>query len=245
MHESTSKESPFSYSVPPAAEPALDQHLAPLSLLSSPPLLIQLADTLLALKVRKAYRKEISALSGELRDEWKGRAALVKGDWMARIVINGAEGLDEGAGEKEVQEGLEKLYLKEPLEKPGEEVSEDPRPPQGDDASSTSVSTPLPPTIMNDHDELLEMSSRVDAIVESEFSQEMKEAEGRIRKAVYKSQVVELEMFLGMSVLQALEASSSDEAEAVECVQDNLRDELEEIGWDGGFEKLEKIWRSD
>lgn len=133
----------------------------------------------MALRTSKAFNSELAGLSGELRDEWRGRVAAVKGDWMARVVPDPSE--DD---EVENEDGVE-----------GKNAAGD------DEGAREATEAPLLlPTIMSDHDGLLAMSSRVDAIARSAFEERIPEAEARIRKAVLRTETMELEVFLGGQV---------------------------------------------
>lgn len=65
---------------------------------SSLPALIQLADALYAARTKLVLGREMSTLSGALRDEWKVRVGAVKADWMARWIPE--EELEEEEGEE-------------------------------------------------------------------------------------------------------------------------------------------------
>ncbi|KAK4694086.1 hypothetical protein P7C70_g8802, partial [Phenoliferia sp. Uapishka_3] len=177
----TSPDSPFAFAPPEDASDPFPPPFSSLALLASDDpsssstrsaSLLQLASTLLNLRIAAAYKKEMAALSGELRDEWRGRIAAVKGDWMARIIV-GDEDEDNAEGG---QEG-------EKVEIEGE-------------AQTDVQEAPMIPTIISDHDGVHEMSSRVDKIVEKEFKDSMLEAEERLRGAVLKREKMEMEVFL-------------------------------------------------
>ncbi|KAL8276620.1 hypothetical protein RQP46_010969 [Phenoliferia psychrophenolica] len=271
---SASTESPFAFAAPPvspSSTPApLSSPFSPLALFSSPstvsPTTIELAESLLALRTLAAYKHEIGALGGELRDEWRGRIAGLKGDYMARIIPDDADADAEdddegddvpGEGQAEQVEGAEPMVAPEvgseqPEEgdesvKPDESVKSPP--PSNNDAPAAAAladtSPLLIPTIISDHDSIQAMSSRVDTHVEAEFAEHMQEAEGRLRGAVLRRETMELEVFLGGLVLQSLEVANSDEVDAEEMLADNLQQELGELGWDGVPLKLSSKWDAE
>lgn len=142
------------------------------------PVIKYLANRLLDLRIRKSLRVELSALGGELRDEWKVRVGGVKADWMARIIPElEEEEEDEGADGGDANGGnLDGT---------------------GNGRDDSIVSEPLPPTILSDVDDRILMSKRVDSVVEQEFEERLTEAEGPLRKGVVSKEKLELEIFLG------------------------------------------------
>lgn len=112
----SSTSTPFSFSAP--ATPSLSSTsaspssspFAPLLTSSLPgaqalPALLSLSDALYAARVETEVKKEMAALSGSLRDEWKVRVGAVKASWMARWIpeldsLGDGEDEDEGAEDK-------------------------------------------------------------------------------------------------------------------------------------------------
>lgn len=127
-------------------------------------------------------REGIAILSGELRDEWKGRVGALKADWMARIVpTSHHQDLDDiDSQDVEVEEGREE----------GEGMQ---------------------PTIISDVDAREAMVERVDSQVNAEFEARLSEARERIRNRVERREELEVDLYLG-SLVRFVFFSSFDSA---------------------------------
>lgn len=178
-------------------------------LLASPemdsPVIKYLANRLLDLRIRKSLRVELSALGGELRDEWKVRVGGVKADWMARIIPE-PEGEEK---EEEVHGGLTNGAHSKGTGSvtAGTAAS-------GDDLEA---SEPLPPTILSNVDDMNLMSKRVDSVVEQEFEDRLTEAEVTLRKGVVSKEKLELEIFLGELVSLPLYEKATTGSDNLPC----------------------------
>ncbi|GAA6017277.1 hypothetical protein JCM10207_003676 [Rhodosporidiobolus poonsookiae] len=209
---SITSDSPFAYSAPAPASTAssppaalLETHFADSPLL---PRFVQLADLLYSRTVAKEVRRQLEQLKGELRDEYKAKARVVKADWMARVVPGGDERAEVGDGEA-VEEQLERATLD------GEQ-----------DLADAPEAPPLAPTILSDADEAAAMSLRVDAQVEATIQEQLKEANERVSASVGKTVAMEMELWLGAAVLDAFDQAAGDEQGAATFVQAALEDRL-------------------
>ncbi|GAA5906045.1 hypothetical protein JCM8208_006325 [Rhodotorula glutinis] len=170
----------------------------------------QHAQALLACRIQRNTRRQVDHLRGELRDDFASRAWAVKADWMARVV---PERRDEG------QDSHERTGDNEPSA--GDEQNAD-IPPSS--PTSTRPTASLPPTILSDTDGAAHMARRVDGTVEDVLAAQVDEARGRIEASVRRSEVMELELWLGQEILDALSTAAGDEAQAAQLVLERLED---------------------
>ncbi|BGP15341.1 hypothetical protein JCM10213_003435 [Rhodosporidiobolus nylandii] len=178
-----------------------------------PPRLEQLAGTLLRHQTAKETRKQVAQLQGELRDDFKTRARGVKADYMARVVsFADAQDGSESAAPAEVEEQLGRTSL-------------------ADGGDNTSPPAPLLlPTILSDADETAKMSAAVDAQVEQSVRKHMEDAGPRIEAAVARQKTMELELWIGQTVLEALDQAEGDEEGAARLLEIALEDRLFDEG---------------
>jgi len=149
------------------------------------------AQALLACRVQRNTRRQVDQLRGELRDDFASRAWAVKADWMARVV---PEHGDEGEYAQGRAGGHE----------PGardEHASPSP--------TSTRPTASLQPTIFSDTDGAAQMARRVDGTVEEALAAQVDEARGRIEASVRRSEVMQLELWLGQEVRRSRFSSAS------------------------------------
>ncbi|GAA5841080.1 hypothetical protein JCM11251_008012 [Rhodosporidiobolus azoricus] len=207
----STSDSPFAFqppSAPPDASNAapspsslLDVHLPTSTLL---PRLKQLTDALYTRIVSKEVKRQVEQLRGELRDEYRSRARAVKMDYLARIVPEQAD----AESEEPMEEQLERTDL------------------AATDETTSSASTPLPPTILSDADEVAAMSSRVDEKVEASMQAQVMEAEKVVIESVRKTTCLEIELWVGQTVLEAFDQAAGDEDGAAHIVEAALEDRL-------------------
>ncbi|GAA5906751.1 hypothetical protein JCM6882_003292 [Rhodosporidiobolus microsporus] len=205
----SSTESPFAFCAPsppptaPSSSPSslLDVHLPSSALL---PRVKQLTDALYEYKVGKEVKRQVEQLRGELRDEYRSRSRAVKMDYLARLVPE-QEGQEDGEA---VEEQLERADLAK------------------EDEASSSSAPPLPPTILSDADEVAAMSSRVDEQVEASLQAQVAEAEKLVGESVRKTIGMEVELWIGQTVLDAFDQASGDEENAAKLVEAALEDRL-------------------
>ncbi|GAA5845018.1 hypothetical protein JCM9279_005406 [Rhodotorula babjevae] len=173
----------------------------------------QHAQALLACRVQRNTRRQVDQLRGELRDDFASRAWVVKADWMARIVPehrDEADDAQEGTGEGHA--GMV-----------GGRGSTDSSPPSSP-TSSTRPTASLPPTILSDTDGAATMARRVDDTVEGALATQVDEARGRIEASVRRSEAMELELWLGHEILEAVSTAGGDEGQAARLVLERLED---------------------
>ncbi|GAA5925980.1 hypothetical protein JCM3775_005167 [Rhodotorula graminis] len=167
------------------------------------------AQALLASRIHRTTRRQLDHLRGELRDDFASRAWAVKADWMARVVPEHNSDVDD------VHETAT------------EALGDDHRGPADDLPSSPTSTRPtasLPPTILSDTDGAADMARRVDGTVEHALAAHVDQARRRIEASVRRSEAVELELWLGQQILDALSDAAGDEARAAQLVLERLED---------------------
>ncbi|GAA5866601.1 hypothetical protein JCM8547_005472 [Rhodosporidiobolus lusitaniae] len=206
-------DSPFARTVPAVPSPAalLQLHLAGSPLRTR---LSQLVDGLYASRVGKEIKRQIDQLQGELRDDWRTRSRAVKADYLARVVPVQEEDHYE---QQEEDERIEKELARTTLD-------------DSNGLDEASSAPPLVPTILSDADDTAAMSSRVDEQVEASIRVQVDEAEKLVSESVRKTVGLELELWLGQTILDSFEQAAGDEDEAARLVEAALEDKTLDEG---------------